>query len=550
LIGKGERRPELQWFNKSGINTNFYNIGLTLHGGGTSNINDFGGRGGSFVYDYWGRIKYNKDRPQDGKLLITYLGPLGIALYTITVNKGNNITKIDYPFYKSSADTREFAIPASPLDIKVLLVNGYEIDIEESTVYYEGIENDKNIENYDDIRKDDGSIPLGEYAIKMYVDNFLKQVKAIITDIDYYNVQTITFPMPTKNIIINLKTKRIKYKIRLITDRYIEKCDVTIGVDTIDLLEKDAYATSNSTIALGLTYFDDNHLINKDVFCHYLCIKPGEIEYSDKDQQNTQMITFKMPARNILLRIATDATYFLTIEIDERQELDEKEKLPEEQRFIKSPVILKFIREGKEEKISEFPKVYLVKRGDKFDLYVQFDTLYQHLDKSYIYSQKPNAGIEEAGNFLGHFDLQSTRLIPHQQLPNVITDNNKEWFQHIRFTMPSNNLIIHLKWEERIFQIEYDIQAAYFISTVIKDSNRLIDLYSPPREKQVTMRQSIFPHYTYSVVSNNTDYQRDPYDNGRMSRQNTIEIISKLKQYMKLKRKTSTFRIGFPMSTS
>jgi hypothetical protein len=123
-IGKGEKRPPIQ--NVKGGDTYFQNINLLLNGGPVSKLNDFGGRGGSFVYDYWGRIKYNNELPEDGRLLITYLGPLTSNCYKMTVIPDANIKKVISPENEIVAGTI--------VTIKVLLYSGYEIDYEESVI--------------------------------------------------------------------------------------------------------------------------------------------------------------------------------------------------------------------------------------------------------------------------------------------------------------------------------------------------------------------------------------------------------------------------------
>lgn len=343
-----------------------------------------------------------------------------------------------------------------------------------------------------------------------------------------------------------MKTKPIKYKIKLIADRFTAECTLTTDTETTDLFKNDAYSVYGKPVTVTIAYIDNDHEIHKDIFCYYLCLNPQTVTFSDK-RNSKQTITFTMPARNSIIYIKSDAVYILTVEIDRRQELDENDKLLYEQKFIKRPVLLRNIDDATEERLQSFPYQNQVKRNTLFDLYVEFDTLYQHLDKTSVHSQAPEATIEAAGDFEGYFGLALSKIKPLQRLPNnnVITSKNKEWFQHIRFRIPANNIIIHLKWEERLFKIEYDIQAAFFISTSIKDSNRLIDLYEPINEKMTSMRQSTFPRYTYSVVSNDTTGKNPYYSNGNMSRQNTIEISSKLKQYMKLKDSKSTFRIGF-----
>jgi hypothetical protein len=94
-VGKGERRPAFP--DSPGGDTSFQNINKTLNGGIIPKNNDFGGRGGSFVYDYWGRIKYNESWPEDGKFLITYLGAANSVYNNITIETDSNIIKVSCP---------------------------------------------------------------------------------------------------------------------------------------------------------------------------------------------------------------------------------------------------------------------------------------------------------------------------------------------------------------------------------------------------------------------------------------------------------------------
>jgi len=154
--------------------------------------------------------------------------------------------------------------------------------------------------------------------------------------------------------------------------------------------------------------------------------------------------------------------------------------------------------------------------GDILDLYVKFNDIYQHLDKQWIHQQVQSALIEEAGEFsLGWSD--STKIVNNNEInvwipddeqidiprPNPINDSNKEYWQHIRFTMPDSDFILNLRWVERLFEIKLDINQKLFGIINMKDTQKLKGLiYSGEQE---TLRQISFPHKTYSVVNRGTN---------------------------------------------
>jgi len=362
------------------------NLSSLLNGGGSSKNNDFGGRGGNFVYDYYGRIKYNDQLPENGKLLITYLGIMTSTTRKLSVNPDNNIIDTNYPKYE--------IVPDTLLDLKVKLNRGYEIDCEKSTI---------------------NDISFKEFEYKMYVDGVLKDVKIELTDIDHYQIQNIRFPMLVEDTKINLITKKIKYKIFLISSEqsryYIKNCKI---ID-VDLLNHNNYVEfeEGKDVELNLQYTDGNRLINEDIFNHYLCLEPDKIKYTERDRTNTHNISFNMPARNVVLRIEVDTLLFLTIEYHQRQVIEERDK--EIPRPIEDVLIRNYGQ--KVYSLPSSPYRLQVKYGSVLDFYVKFTDIFQHLDKDLIYSQVPNADIEEAGEF-------SNYLFPNQILPEIIIGGN------------------------------------------------------------------------------------------------------------------------------
>jgi hypothetical protein len=278
-----------------------------------------------------------------------------------------------------------------------------------------------------------------------------------------------------------------------------------------------------------------------------------------------------MPARNIIVYIKTDPLYLLTILLNERQQIEEKEKKKVNDNYTERPVksvILKEYGNPPEKTITFYPDIRKVKAGAVFDLYVKFTDIYQRLDKLHLHSQEPGLYIEEAGEF-------TTDHSPPQSLPDEIinpSDTNltldiegtaKEYYQHIRLKMPTNSVTLDLKWEERLFCINYNIRAAEFFElTQIKDTTKKEDITIGPfngntadKETQQIVRQSNFPYYTYPVIetyrnNGNTLKYPPPPDNKNNKNpkphiiRNAVTIISSLKSNEIVKEGTSYYKIG------
>ena len=101
-----------------------------------------------------------------------------------------------------------------------------------------------------------------------------------------------------------------------------------------------------------------------------------------------------------------------------------------------------------------------------------------------------------------------------------------EYYQHIRFRMPVYNLTLDLKWIERLFKIEYDIQDRFRGQTSILDSNKSFQIDGINSDgKQEMVRITKFPHYTYpKIIENTTNTVTKKED----IKDNNIEIISSL----------------------
>jgi hypothetical protein len=181
---------------------------------------------------------------------------------------------------------------------------------------------------------------------------------------------------------------------------------------------------------------------------------------------------------------------------------------------------------------------------------VKFQDVYQHLDKLHLYSQEPALHIEEAGDFRTDFTFTPPQQLP-AEIQNIKNDGKgyEELYQHIRFKMPSGSLTLDLKWEERLFAVEYDIRPEFFELSTIKDTNRREDITKTP-ECQVLTRKANFPYYTYPVTETGrimTPLPPSPVESDvppdRVIR-NSITISSTLKKYIIIKEKISYYKIG------
>lgn len=332
---------------------------IVLHSGETEKSNYFGGRGGSFVYDYYGRIKYDNSLPEDGQVKISYLVPVKIYnndKSNLTINTDENIKEISCP--------KNNVPPWTVVTVKVLLEDNYEIDYEKSTI---------------------NEMLFKDHKIRMDINNKPQDVLVVVSEYDYYNVQTITFPMPDKDTVIDLKTKKVKYSIEVSKDEYIQ--EYSLSRESED---------DKEIVTLTVTYTDKNHFVNREIFAYYLCLDLDEIEFKDRDRNNTHTITFTMPERNVILKLVSDSLFILNINLNERQEFEENIKT--NGRFIEK-VILISNHDTDHTTIENFPYITQVSEGTVFDLYVKFTDIYQHLDKQHLYSQYPSVQIEEAGDF-------------------------------------------------------------------------------------------------------------------------------------------------------
>ncbi|GHU13466.1 hypothetical protein FACS1894161_3460 [Spirochaetia bacterium] len=479
------------------------NIPIQLSGGPDYKVNDFGGQGGTFLYDYFGRIKHRESTPENGRLLINYIGTETTDTYSINVNNTPGISDFSFPT-TSTAGTL--------ITVKAKLIDENEIDYDESII---------------ELKHDNGvleSIPFPEYIKRYeYGDGRWENRKITITqepeyyDHYYYYIQTMTFVMPINNVEIKFKTKTKRYKLYVKQDQHIAKVEIESN-DTVFELKRPVLngeymavanfeANAGSEIKLTITYMDNEYLVNEDAFRYYLGLdSKNSVIFGTKNRRLEQIITFTMPKRHVIVRIDCDALFTLTIEQNERQIIDEKEKAEFSygsytERKIEKIIIRKF---GEEVKSKDIPYTFQVKHYDIFDIYIKLSDIYMHLDKAHLYSIEPSLTIEEAGEFADYNPSGlPPRINPSQYPlpPDVMI--NKELYQHIRVRMPANSLTLDLKWEERFYQINLLIQSAFVKSIAIFDTNKVYDIFDTG-EKEM-LYQSNFPHNTYSIYINRPD---------------------------------------------
>jgi hypothetical protein len=136
---------------------------------------------------------------------------------------------------------------------------------------------------------------------------------------------------------------------------------------------------------------------------------------------------------------------------------------------------------------------------ETIDIWVKFSDVYQHLDKDYIISQSPTVMILEAGEISSDGDDEIKK--PEQILDDNTSLDYIEYYQLIRFGMSDEDFELVLKWEERLFEIDYIRPEAFFTYTSIKDTNKLFGLEE--NGNQIRFPQSVFPHYSYPVIQKN-----------------------------------------------
>jgi len=214
---------------------------------------------------------------------------------------------------------------------------------------------------------------------------------------------------------------------------------------------------------------------------------------------NTQIIRFPMPSHNVDLVIRVKSLLrLLTVRPQAFQFMDRDPRRIEgvlhEGTFHEFGIGLIGALEG----IS----LPIISREPVVDLFIRFHDIYMHLDRDFLTSQEPRLAITEAGEFVTASSLQPPLQIPSQVL------NDPEFFQHVRVTMTENDLVLIMRWVERLYRINYVIQNAFFVSNEIRDTNVLANLDNNGR--QVPLPQFIMPHYTYSRIVYNGNIIQNP----------------------------------------
>jgi len=493
---------------------------ITLLGGNKDKNVNFGGLGGNFLYDYYGRIKYNPKTPEDGYLKILYLGRPNNLAYKLNVIPNEHITNFSHPI--------NHIVQGTPVVLKIELEDDYEIDLENSTI------NNQSLLDYE------------EYLL-ITTTEAEKLTKMELTDC-YNNIQTLYFVMPNNwrwvnderkivnkddDVIINLVTKDIKYTVKVDVDDYIKKWN-------IDGKTEDISFKSGEMVNLNIFYSTKDRKIDEDIFIYYLCFDNENEEEKVTFKplnilENLQEIEFKMPARNVILKVVTCNKYYLIFQKNERQEFERNEMSINSNRYIKSIIVQNRTENiGMQQSISIFPYTLETKAEIIYDVYVEFSDIYMHLDNTNLYNEIPTINVSKAGDFNDEYIIGSHLLYLK---PNIISNSNQELYQHFRFKMPKKNLIINLKWIERLYQIEYNILEKNLISTSIIDSNIY---YGITNNGDLTeIRRPQFPHNTYSKIIKNNIVQP-----------NNINISSiPVKDYLLFDKEKSFYRIGEYLSS-
>jgi hypothetical protein len=231
------------------------------------------------------------------------------------------------------------------------------------------------------------------------------------------------------------------------------------------------------------------------------------------NDRSYQLIKFDMPSRDIILNLKwVEKYYLLTIMPNQRQFFkDPVEKI----RRLKSVTynINNDINNPTTSTIAIYDftdvnsKVEIYVNKDKdIELFIKFSDIYQHLDKQYINMQLPGADLNEAGEFDGI------------TIPSNIDNNNKEYFQYLKFQIPYNNFILYLQWVERLFEFDIDINEKYVEAFQLTDTRKVIDDDIYTTGEAIDARLVRFPHYTYprkqedinntgTVISNNIGFK-------------------------------------------
>ena len=368
--------------------------------------------------------------------------------------------------------------------------------------------------------------------------------------------QRITFLMPARDVILILRGIDYRFRVRLIRDRETtgfedvtvclcenssqasDTCAVCDERFTLDMIDSDVIREDqwrfflqregdgiritvifkeNVPFGLGRNIYQIDEDFLRAQFPG-IGIEERVLVNADDISQgfvgNTQTIRFSMPLHNLDLVIRVKSLLrLLTIRPQAFQYIDNV------QRQIRG-----VIHEGTRYEFGygllgalEGITLPIIRETQVIDLFVEFRDIYMHLDRDFLTSQEPRLTIQEAGEFLAMPPLP----------PQV--SSAPEFFQHVRVVMTEGDLVLVMRWVERLYRINYVIQNAFFVSNEISDTNILGGRLGGTGE-QVLLPQFIMPHYTYTRI----------WRNGSIV-QNPVRITSQLLQSMILDIANSTY---------
>ena len=343
--------------------------------------------------------------------------------------------------------------------------------------------------------------------------------------------QRIQFNMPEEDVYLNLHWIERYFKFS-ISKNFLQKEGDNNKIETVfmeiknqdeslfELKEinfdeeysvKREYKYILPEINLYVKFTDENRMLDRTHLRGQIAaIRTDESEEIEQKELETlndfyhQRVWFLMPFTDLNLNLLWINRYYqLAITHNEYQL---KYMLPDKRRQIESMFVnienIPYSKIINDKSISEFifdqdNKYYTiddVPLNKTIDIYVKFTDIYQHLDKHHIYSQIPEGQIEEAGE-----------SIPQEQS----NESHCEYYQHIQFIMPNKDTYLNLKWEERLFCIQYNIMELFFVNTSIYDlfigtnnngTYNYKDISNKLPATPLEVGQSIFPYYTYPTV--------------------------------------------------
>jgi hypothetical protein len=323
--------------------------------------------------------------------------------------------------------------------------------------------------------------------------------------------QSLKFFMPPRDVTLYLREKDYRFKLKLLREKdtnhfeFVDICedhiDARIRQETDSVVYNsiiwyEAFYNPGDQIEIIVHFIPENNQFFYEIDALYMKAQMADINigprnfindndkylgYIDRDQK----ISFIMPNNDVELVIKEKGLISnLTIK-------------PEQYQFNNQDFVGRRLQgvicKGEEYKFGTdhngitIPVVH----HELVDIFVEFTDIYQHLDSDFIVSQDATLFIAEAGEY----DL--TNNLP-SIIPDKIEENRKEFYQYIRFTMPQNDFALVLKWMERLFEIDLNVNYKFVNFIDIYDSYVSYDTSLNGTPTQIL--QPKFPHQTYPKV--------------------------------------------------